>query len=237
MTDDEHGGTASEEGGQRAHEAVFFDVDGVLIDSVARKRDRLQHILEEELEVDVPVAELIGFNRRDKYEYLTRTTNVTVSATEFARLYKNAVSGMYADEVELLVGFRDLARDLRSRGVQIGLVSAGSGDQVQTVVERFDLEEFVETVATPDVIDGRSKPHLDLYEHAADSLGMQPAQCLAVEDSEQGTTAAVSAGVYCVGYAPPENPPQDLSHADEIVTDPDVLRQRVIELVLRDTRE
>ena len=51
-------------------------------------------------------------------------------------------------------------------------------------------------VAIEDV--ARGKPHPDGYLLAANRLGVAPARCLAVEDSEAGARAAVAAGATCL---------------------------------------
>jgi beta-phosphoglucomutase-like phosphatase (HAD superfamily) len=45
------------------------------------------------------------------------------------------------------------------------------------------------------------KPAPDLFLRAAESMGAGPARCVVVEDTPSGVTAAVSAGMRCVGYA------------------------------------
>ncbi len=48
----------------------------------------------------------------------------------------------------------------------------------------------------------RGKPHPDLYLHAATTMGVDPRLAAVVEDSVPGVTAAVSAGMRVLGYAP-----------------------------------
>ncbi|WP_170977483.1 HAD family hydrolase [Halorussus salinisoli] len=214
-------------GHERAVTAVFFDVDGVVVDSVVHKSASLADLLVDDLGLDVAVDNLIGLNRRDKYDYLRKTTDVDISAEEFIRQYEATLDGLYARDVTLLDGFPALLRDLRTVGIPVGLVSAGRMAQVETVVERFDLEELLDTVVTADSIDGKSKPHPDLYERAAATLGIRVDRSIAVEDSEYGVLAATRAGAYCIGYAPPANPVQELGAANEVVEGPAELRQAI----------
>jgi beta-phosphoglucomutase-like phosphatase (HAD superfamily) len=47
----------------------------------------------------------------------------------------------------------------------------------------------------------RGKPHPDLYLHAAAEMGVDPADCVVVEDTPSGVAAGVSAGMRVLGYA------------------------------------
>ncbi|MEM9134708.1 MAG: HAD-IA family hydrolase [Actinomycetota bacterium] len=81
--------------------------------------------------------------------------------------------------------------------------------------ERGLLDRFV-TVATSDHVE-RAKPWPDLFLTAADRLGLEPAHCLAIEDSFHGVTAALAAGMRCVAFPNPVTIHSDLSGADLVV--------------------
>src|SRR3546814_9799595 len=46
----------------------------------------------------------------------------------------------------------------------------------------------------------RGKPHPDIYLAAAEGLGVDPAACLAIEDSPTGARAALAAGMTVIGF-------------------------------------
>ena len=63
----------------------------------------------------------------------------------------------------------------------------------------------------------KSKPHPAIFEHAA-SLSVAPKEnCIVIEDSTNGIQAAVSAGIYCVGYDSFHSKDQDLSKANVVI--------------------
>jgi beta-phosphoglucomutase len=63
----------------------------------------------------------------------------------------------------------------------------------------------------------RSKPHPDLYLLALKKFGFDAADCIAIEDSPNGTKAAKTAGIHCIGYIP-KGRKMELPHADKIFT-------------------
>lgn len=47
----------------------------------------------------------------------------------------------------------------------------------------------------------RGKPHPDLFLHAARTIGAEPSDCVVVEDTPSGVSAAVAASMRAIGYA------------------------------------
>jgi len=66
---------------------------------------------------------------------------------------------------------------------------------------------------------GAGKPDPAIFLLAAESLGVQPEQCIVVEDSSNGIKAALAAGMYCVAYNGPGSEHQDQSAANWIIKD------------------
>ncbi len=62
----------------------------------------------------------------------------------------------------------------------------------------------------------RSDPAI--FEHAASLSRAPKQQCVVIEDSTNGITAAKAAGLYCIGYRSEHSPLQILHHADLVVS-------------------
>jgi beta-phosphoglucomutase-like phosphatase (HAD superfamily) len=63
-----------------------------------------------------------------------------------------------------------------------------------------------------------SKPSPETFLKVARELGLEPSQCLVIEDARLGVEAAKRAGMKCIGYRNPRSGNQDLSKA-QIITD------------------
>ena len=61
------------------------------------------------------------------------------------------------------------------------------------------------------------KPEPDIYLMAAEKLQMKPSQCIAIEDSPVGISAAVDAGIYTVAVLTESTKNLDLGKANEII--------------------
>jgi HAD superfamily hydrolase (TIGR01509 family) len=124
--------------------------------------------------------------------------------------------------VEPMPGARELIEALGDAGVPLGLAT-NSGREFATRALRAAglLDRFGVVVSAEDV--ERPKPAPDVYLAAAAGLGAEPAECVALEDSETGVAAARAAGMVVIGV--PSFPGIDLSEADLVVaalTDPRV---------------
>jgi HAD superfamily hydrolase (TIGR01509 family) len=205
-------------------DAVLFDMDGVLVDS-----ERFWHAFEDEwvfaeaTEGTPEREEITGRNYREIHDYLTREYGTTVSKEEFvARYDEHAMDVVYREGVELMDGARELFADLRGH-VKLAIVSSAPQSWISVVRERFGLDPL-DLVLSADDIDDPGKPEPYIYEHAARALGLDPGDCVVVEDSYNGVRAASRAGTHVVAYRTPENREVDHSAADEVAEGPEELR-------------
>jgi HAD superfamily hydrolase (TIGR01509 family) len=116
----------------------------------------------------------------------------------------------------VLPGVHDWLDDARRLGLPIGVASSSEVDWVAAHLERLGL---LDRFACLTCFDGalRGKPAPDLYLAACESLGVAPADALAVEDSGNGITAARAAGMRCVAVPHDLTREHDLSGADLVV--------------------
>lgn len=211
-------------------DAVIFDMDGVIVDS-----ERYWQPLEEELFAEtvgpgvVTPTEVTGMNIRDEYDYLEEEYGTSLSKDEFIGQYDATASQVYESDVDLMPEFERVLATVRDREVRLALASSSPIAWIRMVLDRFDLHEWFEEVVSGDELDARSKPEPDIYLHTASLLGVDPEQCVAVEDSAHGARAAKAAGMYCIGFRTDLNQNQDLSAADIVVENPSELRDVLLE--------
>ncbi|KTG11632.1 haloacid dehalogenase [Haloprofundus marisrubri] len=210
-------------------DAVLFDMDGVIVDSEEFWHEIEDEIIFADVVAGTPPArdEITGMNYREIYDYLAAEYEVTVEKDEFIAIYQDAAEEIYTENVSVMPQFDALLDTLRDRGVTIAIVSSSPQSWIAMVRERFGLDPL-DLVLSAEDIDGPGKPEPAVYEAAAEKLGLDPEDCVVVEDSTNGTQSAHRAGTYVVGYRTETNAETDLSAADTVVEGPTELRKELL---------
>jgi HAD superfamily hydrolase (TIGR01509 family) len=117
-------------------------------------------------------------------------------------------------------GVAELLDAADAEGIPTAVASSSGLDWVGGHLERLGLRSAFAVVVTRDDLSGadaRTKPAPDLFLLAAERLGVEPAHCLAFEDSPNGVAAARAAGMAVVAVPGPMTAGLDLSAADLVV--------------------
>lgn len=181
-----------------AFDAVLFDVDGTLVDSEPIWFAVLRAVAPEfgfDLSADAHTA-LLGTDRPTTTSILRERFGLVGDAEAF---WARVVERLVVD----LAGVRPMpnAAVWVEAVARAGRLRAAVSNSPRAMVEaslapHAWARHLVVRVGSEDV--ARGKPHPDGYLLAARLLGVAPARCLAVEDSEAGARAAVAAGATCL---------------------------------------
>lgn len=94
-------------------------------------------------------------------------------------------------------GIHELLRELKSRGIRTAITTSSPMERVRRYLRPLGLlEQFDCLCSGHDVPHGKPEP--DIYLHGAASVGLEPAECLAIEDSHAGVLSASRAGCMTV---------------------------------------
>jgi HAD superfamily hydrolase (TIGR01509 family) len=177
--------------------AVFFDMDGVVIDThtaVTRFWQNLARANGRELTPEDFADHVYGCTASHTLEELfpylgphhCAGTLASLRADESGQTYR-AIPGVLA-----------LLHSLRSHTVPTALVTSGETYKVREVSRQLRLDGLFSAYVTADDI-RLSKPDPECYLNAASRVGQEPAACLVFEDAVSGVEAARRAGMLCVG--------------------------------------
>lgn len=121
-------------------------------------------------------------------------------------------SGIRASE-----GLGELLEYIRNKNILASVASSSRNDFVEAVFDHLGLWPHMEAYTGGREI-RNGKPDPEIYLLAAKKIGIDPGNCLAVEDSTAGVMSSKAAGMFTVGYKNPTSEGQDVSAADRVVT-------------------
>ena len=200
---------------------ILFDLDGVLIDSEpqhfrAWRRTMQQYGVEIDFEHYKPCIgstnEILFRIYRDHYGF---DVQKHPDLEEEYRKYRLVVER--EEGVIPMPEVRETVQALYDRGYRMAVASSSPQDYIEYCVKAIGVLDCFSYLFS-----GRRAPHPkpapDTFLMTADFLGADPAQCVVIEDSENGSKAAKAAGMLCIGIDNPGSGDQDLSAADIRIT-------------------
>ena len=189
-------------------DAVFFDMDGLLVDSEPewlKSESEITAAYGYQWTSQDQVACLGGPLSRVG-QYMHEKCNQAETPDFFTNKLVEVQSEKMRSHTPFMPGAYELVKDLQKNGVKTGLVSASPRIIVDAVLDNVGAELFPFSISSDDV--ERTKPHPDAYLRAAQLTNSAIENCLVFEDSLTGVGAATSSGAWLVAVP-------HLVHVDE----------------------
>lgn len=197
--------------------AVLWDMDGTLVDTEP-------YWMEAEFALvaeyggewsDEHGRALVGNPLLVSAEYLREHGGVRLEPLEIVERLLATVVSRVREHVPWQPGARELLAELSARDVPMALVTMSWTSLARAVVSCLPQGTFAAVVTGDEVRHG--KPHPEAYLTAARRLGVDPQQCVAIEDSVTGLRSAEAAGATTIGVPHlvpiPEAPGRLLVHS------------------------
>jgi beta-phosphoglucomutase len=197
--------------------AVIFDLDGVITDTAHYHYLAWKRLADS---VDAPFDEafneqLKGVDRMGSLELILARAPRTYTPEDKRELadkknthYQELIATMTPDD--LLPGALRALEEVRAAGLPIGLASVSRN--AFTVLDRLGIRDrFDDVVDAATVVNG--KPDPEIFLTAAAHLGVDPRDCLGVEDAVAGVASIKDAGMFAVGVGSPDV----LRRADRVI--------------------
>jgi HAD superfamily hydrolase (TIGR01509 family) len=197
--------------------AIFWDNDGVLVETehlyFQANREALGSV-----GVELSEAEYLELFLRQARGAWHLAEERGLSADEIAQLreWRNArYTELIRLEPRTIPGVEEVLASLHGRFV-MGVVTSSRRNHFDAIHEGTGFLKYFDFVlALGDY--ARSKPHPDPYLRAIELSRVPRAQCVAIEDSERGLTAALAAGLRCLVVPSPLTRQQTFAGAYRIL--------------------
>ena len=188
------------DGTSRPTRAMIFDMDGVLIDSEPLWR---------RAEMKCFGAVGLTLTEEDCLKTVGRrideVANYWFERTPWSGVSPSVIADRIVDEMVTLIsaegvpapGAQEAIEAVQTEGWRIALASSSSKRLIDTVLESFGWQSHFEVVRSAEN-ESHGKPHPAVYLATVRELGLEPIDCVAIEDSANGMLSALEAGMRCI---------------------------------------
>lgn len=186
-------------------QAIIFDLDGVITDTA-----HLHFLAWRQVAAEIGIAideafndSLKGISRSESLQRILRhggkagafSAEACVQLAERKnRLYVHSLRQLTVNSV--LPGIRELLMTLREERIPVGLASVSLN--APAILHALDLSSYFDFCADAALI-SRSKPDPEIFLAACSGLGVDPQQCIGIEDAQAGIDAINASGMLSVG--------------------------------------
>lgn len=200
--------------------AILFDMDGVIVDSEPMWLESKQLILKE-FGIDIDVSyhyNYFGTSLEHMWTDMKKDFDLPLTVSECIQkgecLRKELTT---KNGYRPIPGAIDLIKTFSEQAFLLAVASSSPMNDIQKVVETFDIRRYFDVLATGEDFQ-KSKPSPDIFLGTAEALNVSPHECLVIEDSINGVSAAKSAGMKCIGFENPNFNVPSLTEADLVVS-------------------
>ena len=199
---------------------ILFDMDGTLIDSEPVHCRAYQMVLE-------PMGHHMTYEDFGTLLGSTRPVILArihamfgafpISDEEFERRVaenKNRINE--AEGYPLVEGVPQMLVRMKAAGYRLAVASSSPQAYIEKVMAVLGLTEYFELLVSGETV-ANPKPAPDIFLKAAEELGLEPSECLVIEDSHNGVLAAKAAGMCAAAFLNPHSSAQDVSMADTAI--------------------
>jgi HAD superfamily hydrolase (TIGR01509 family) len=212
-------------------DAVVFDLDGVMLQTEEVWDEvRGRYVVERGGRYDEEAQRaMMGMSAPEWSRYLHDELGVPGSPEQISADIVRMMEERYRERLPLIPGAREAVERLAARW-PLGLASSSNRPLIDAALELAGLDRFfAATVSSEEVAKGKPAP--DVYLEAARRLGVDPARCMAVEDSHSGIRSAKAAGMRVIAIPNQSFPPDPaaLEAADLVLDSIDELTAEAVE--------
>lgn len=206
--------------------AFIFDFDGVIVDSERHWKENASAFFPTIIPHWTPTdsGRMTGLGLQAGHELLMREYGLTMNYDEYMNhRTKLSVDANMEERIQIVPGIPALLDRLVAEDIPIAIGSSAHRPWIDRMLALLELTSYFPLICCANDVDERVKPAPDIYLLVAEKLKVDPKDCVVLEDSFYGVTAAKAAGMYCIGYRYDSNHEQNLDAADRIIATMDQL--------------
>lgn len=177
-------------------EAVIFDLDGTLVDSMGLWEEvdrvylaRFGHDLPDDLQKGIE-----GKSFHETAIYFKERFRIADSLDTIKQDWHDLAELFYKEQVKTKESARHLLDRIKSLGKPIGIATSNSRELTIMALMNNDIYHYFDTIVSSSEV-ASGKPSPDVFLKAAENMKVDPSRCLVFEDTHAGVMGAKAAGM------------------------------------------
>lgn len=217
-------------------EAVIFDIDGTLIDSMWIWTD-----IDDLFLVKYGLKEPEGFHEGMEGKSYSETAQYFLdlfpslphTREELEQEWYDMAYEIYTTQMELKKGAYDFIMEMHKRGIKLGIATSNHRELAEGMLKHNKVFEYFDSIWTSGDVNA-GKPNPAVYLRVAEDMGIAPAKCLVFEDVPNGILAGKNAGMKVCAIEDAFSKPQEDKKrelADYYIQDYDDIKNNTYEVL------
>jgi beta-phosphoglucomutase len=183
--------------------AIVFDMDGVLVDSNPFHLQKWAAFLEAHhipFDPATLAKQTLGWRNDITFRLFFGPQLTSEDCQRLGEELEATFRKVIKPHAKPLPGLPDLLDECHRAGVLMAVASSAMLQNVEFIADALELRPYFHCLVSGDEV-SHSKPDPEIYTYTAAKLGIEPARCVAIEDSFVGVESARRAGMKCVAIA------------------------------------
>lgn len=199
--------------------AIIFDMDGLMVDS-----ERLYQQAQEEITrhfnkllPEKTRLKMMGRKPLESMKILEEALDISTDAVRLLEMQNDVMREKYKNDLVPLPGLNHIIDAFYGK-LKMAISTGAQEEFLDIVVDQLEIRNKFDVLQASDEIE-QGKPHPEIYLKTCKKLGLNPGECIVLEDSLNGVLAGKEAGCYVIAVPSEYTKQENFGRADFVADD------------------
>jgi HAD superfamily hydrolase (TIGR01509 family) len=199
--------------------AIIFDMDGLMVDS-ERLYQQAQEEITRQFNKTLPERarlKMMGRKPLESMKIFAEALDIPTDAEQLLETRNNIMREKYKNDLVPLPGLNHIIDAFYGK-LKMAISTGAQEEFLDIVVDQLEIRNKFDVLQASDEIE-QGKPHPEIYLKTCKKLGLNPGECIVLEDSLNGVLAGKRAGCYVIAVPSEYTKQENFDSADFVADD------------------